>query len=202
MLHLLKNVCGLSRYPYDSSHELPRHYTCPVVLVGLPVSPPSPWSLCRSSPSRRGLFHSPYDTSHELPRHYMCPVALVGSSVSPPSPVSVSFIPLKARFLPLSIRCPTRASSTLHVSGCLGGIARFPTFPLVSVSLIPFKARSLPLSIRHLTRASSTRHYVCPVPLLLILFSHFLSTRSISGNYDTMSSCLGWVRRCSLASRL
>ena len=38
-------------YPYDSSHELPRHYTCPVALVGLPVFLPSPPSLCRSSPS-------------------------------------------------------------------------------------------------------------------------------------------------------
>ena len=61
----------------------------------------------------------------------MCPVALVRPSVSPPSPVSVSFITLKAWSLPLSIRCPTRASSTLHVSGCLGGIVRFPTFSLV-----------------------------------------------------------------------
>ena len=47
--------------------------------------PPLFVPLCRSSPSRHGLFHFPYETSHELPRHYMCLVALVGSSVSPPS---------------------------------------------------------------------------------------------------------------------
>ena len=55
------------------------------------------------------------------------------------------------------VRHLTRASSTLHVSGCLGGVVRFPTFLPVSVAH-PLEAGSLPLSIQRLTRTSSTLH--------------------------------------------
>jgi hypothetical protein len=123
-----------------------------IAQVRLPPFPYLPPSLCRSSPSRRDLSHFPYGVSHGLPRHYTCPVASVGASIPPPSPVSVSFIPLKARSLPLSVRRLTGASSTLHVSGCPNGIVRFPAFLLVSVLLVPLRLWYFPPGVCELPR--------------------------------------------------
>ena len=90
------------------------------------------------------------------------PSVSAGASVLPP--FSILLLLKDVCGFSLSVRQLTRASSTLHVSGCLGGTARFPTFPPVSVSFIPFN---------FLLRSSSTTS-------LRSLFSHSSSHQCIN----------------------
>ena len=116
------------------------------------------------------LLHTPHflpPLSHASLTHHPFTCKKNYSTIHPFHPVVESRPPL---FVPLCRSSPSRrglshfpydtshvgASSTLHVSGYLGGIARFPTFPRLCV--VHSSRRGLPLSIRRLTRASSTLH--------------------------------------------